>query len=437
MAEFFGSTTPFAEPLWYSRPGSSNYGDSHRRLRDEVRRYVDNEIKPFYSQWEAMGSIPVLKRHSKLGYTAILLGPSAVSMYHDADFMLPGNIPPQEWDSFHNLIATDEIARCSSLGVIWALGCGNMIGCTPIVYHGNEEQKSKWLPSVLRHEISFCQGITEPCAGSDVASISMKAERRGEVFVINGIKDWVTNGMYADFCTAAVRTDDGGAAGISVIVIPLNVHGVSRTDIPRSGVALGGVATLTFKDVEVPVNNIIGVLNEGFKLIMVGFNQQRLWIAGNCLRLARVCLEDAYKYALTRQTFGRPLIERQTIKLKFSNIGMQIVSTYALLESVMQIRKSAAIAAANGNCNGSNIGGLCALTKVSAARATELSVRECQQIMGAAGYAKHGPGARIEQISRDVRVLVIGGGSDEILSEMSLSQERKDLEKISSLHFHI
>lgn len=165
-------------------------------------------------------------------------------------------------------------------------------------------------------------------------------------------------------------------------------------------------------------------------LIYAGFNHERLWIASNCLRLARVCVEDAYQHAITRHTFGKPLIERQVIRLKFANIGMQVTSTYALIESLVQLCNRTRLQ--GGDEAGTPIGGLCALTKVNAARALELAVRECQQIMGALGYTRGGPGDRIERISRDMRVLVIGGGSDEILSEMCLMQESKDLQKIMS-----
>ncbi|KAB8075705.1 acyl-CoA dehydrogenase/oxidase [Aspergillus leporis] len=431
MAEFFGSSTPFAEPLWYSRTGNPHYTDSHRRLRDEIRRYVDTEIEPFCSEWEANRSVPkaVLKRHSDLGYTAILLNPAAIGKYL-GDIKLPGRVSSNEWDSFHDLIAIDEMARCGSLGVLWALGCGNAIGCPPVINFGTEKQKSRWLPPVIRGEIRLCLGITEPQAGSDVASISTTAQRQDNVFIVNGTKQWVTNGLFAHYCTAVVRTGGAGKAGISLLVIPLDSKGVSRTEIHSSGVASSGCATLKFDNVEVPAENLIGNLNEGFKLIMSSLNHERLWIAGNCLRLARICLEDSYKHALTRQTFGKPLIDRQAIRLKFANVGMQIMSAYALLESLVQVRESAFKRATNIDELGSNIGGLCALAKVSAGRATELAVRESQQILGALGYTRAGPGARVERISRDLRVLIIGGGSEEILSEMSVMQERKDLEEL-------
>ncbi|OLN84392.1 putative acyl-CoA dehydrogenase YngJ 1 [Colletotrichum chlorophyti] len=251
----------------------------------------------------------------------------------------------------------------------------------------------------------------------------MKAERRGDVFIVNGTKKWVTNGMFAHYCTAAVRTGGQGRTGISLLIIPLDAPGVTRSKIESSGVAS---SALDFSNVEVPVGNLLGEENTGFRILMTSFDHHRLWIAGNCIRLARVCLEDAYEHAQTRETFGKPLIGHQAIRLKFANLGAQIMSSYALLESLVTVRHHNFV---NPTCRHNDIGGLCALAKVTAARAFEHAVKESQQIMGALGYTRSGPGARVERLSRDMRVLVIGGGSEEILSEMSVLQEKKDLEK--------
>ncbi|GJC87931.1 acyl-CoA dehydrogenase apdG [Colletotrichum liriopes] len=281
--------------------------------------------------------------------------------------------------------------------------------------------------------------------GSDVANLSTTAQRRGDVFFVNGVKRWVTNGMFADYCTAAVRTGGEGRTGISLLIIPLDLPGVTRSKIHSSGVASSGTAALEFLNVEVPVENLVGEENTGFSILMKsrwiipltglgatelitceGFDHHRMWIAGNCIRLARVCLEDAFQHALTRHTFGKPLIDRQAIRLKLANLGAQIMSSYALLESLVAVQHGSSIYSPHGH---TSMGGLCAVVKVSAARAFELAVRESQQIMGALGYTRTGPGCRVERLSRDMRVLVIGGGSEEILSELSILQERKDLER--------
>ncbi|KZL71680.1 acyl-CoA dehydrogenase [Colletotrichum tofieldiae] len=427
MFHAFGSSTPFAEPLWYSRDGNLHFKESHRKLRNAIRSYVDTEIAPFCEKWEEDGHVPaeVLKRHSTLGYTAALINPRAIEQYL-GDLELPGGVSPKEWDAFHDLIVTDEIARCGSLGVLWALGCGNAIACPPLVQLGTEEQKETFLPSVVNGTTRFCLGITEPEVGSDVANLSTTAQRRGDVFFVNGVKRWVTNGMFADYCTAAVRTGGDGRTGISLLIIPLDLPGVTRSKIHSSGVASSGTAALEFLNVEVPVENLVGEENTGFSILMKSFDHHRMWIAGNCIRLARVCLEDAFQHALTRNTFGKPLIDRQAIRLKLANLGAQIMSSYALLESLVAVQHRSSIYSPHGH---TGMGGLCALVKVSAARAFELAVRESQQIMGALGYTRTGPGCRVERLSRDMRVLVIGGGSEEILSELSILQERKDLER--------
>lgn len=157
------SKAPFGDPLWLSRHiGSLSYTDSHRRLQQEARTYVDTHISPFCEQWELQGSVPldVIQRHSELGYMAVSVYPLATDYVRDQ--RLPGDIKPEDWDGFHDLIVIDEIARCGYLGVIWALSCGNSIGAPPLVNFGTEQQKERFLPDVLHGKSRFCLGVTEP-----------------------------------------------------------------------------------------------------------------------------------------------------------------------------------------------------------------------------------------------------------------------------------
>ena len=178
---------------------------------------------------------------------------------------LPADIKPEQWDGFHDLIMIDEIARCGYLGVVWALTCGNSIGAPPLVNFGSEKQKKQFLPRVLNGKTRFCLGVTEPdgmsqfpskatcmylqeyalivrfvLAGSDVAGITTIAERRGDVYIVNGTKKWITNGMFADYCTAAVRTGGEGRKGVSALIISLKVKGVTCKKIENSGVFASG-----------------------------------------------------------------------------------------------------------------------------------------------------------------------------------------------------
>jgi len=344
---------------------------------------------------------------------------------------LPANIPPTgtcskqtlitlEWDGFHDLVVIDEIARCGYLGVNWGLSCGNTIGCPPIINYGSPEQKKRFLQSILRGEKRMCLAITEPIAGSDVAGIQTTAHKShdGKYYIVNGQKKWITNGIWADYCTCAVRTGGSGAPGISALIVPLkNYPGVTLRKLQNSGVNASGSTFIEFDDVKVPVENLLGKENEGFKIVMSNFNHERLWLGITSLRLARVCCEDAYSHAVTRHTFGKPLLSNQVIRAKFTEMGRMIETTQALLENM--IYHSTTV---DSERREKDLAAWYALIKVQAGRTLEFVNREAQQVLGGLGYARGGRGGRVEQISRDLRVLVVGGGSDEILTDLVARQ---------------
>ncbi|KIX97671.1 uncharacterized protein Z520_06449 [Fonsecaea multimorphosa CBS 102226] len=435
------SPAPYADPPWLSRDVSPYYTASHRRLQAEAREYVTTHITPFCEDWERQGSVPkdVILNHARLGYMAVSIYPLAVAQIKALGQRLPGDIDPEEWDGFHDLIVIDEIARCGYLGVIWALSCGNSIGAPPLINFGSEEQKARFLPDVIAGRSRFCLGVTEPDAGSDVAGITTTAERRGDVYIVNGAKKWITNAIFADYCTAAVRTGEPGRSGVSALIIPLSAPGVKCSKIENSGVNASGSTYIEFDDVAVPVSNLLGTENRGFDIIMSNFNHERLWLACTSLRMARVCIEDAHAHALRRETFGKPLIANQVISAKFADFARDVEPVYAYLESIVYLteherkrkaqgRRAGNLAASQGDLN---LGGMIATLKTSAGRVLERVNRDAQQIMGGAGYSRTGKGARIEQISRDVRVMVVGGGSDEILSDLAVKLETKELQRLT------
>ncbi|PSN66692.1 acyl-CoA dehydrogenase NM domain-like protein [Corynespora cassiicola Philippines] len=432
------SYIPFADPLWHhqSRP-SPYYNESHFRLQRELRAYVSEHISPNCAEWEAAGHIPtsVLERHASLGYSAVSIFPLAEAHHLqpttsqlDASQLgqqrLPAGIKAEEWDAFHDLVFIDEMARCGYLGIVWGLSCGNSIGVPPLINFGTEEQKKRWLPDVLRGRVRFCLGVTEPDAGSDVANITTTAvlNAKGDAYIVDGAKKWITNAIFADYCTAAVRTgtEESGRKGVSALIIPLKAKGVTLRKLENSGVNASGSTYIEFDNVEVPVGNLLGRENAGFEIIMSNFNHERLWLACTSLRMARVCAEDAYTHSITRETFGKKLIENQVIRQKISLFGRQIDSTHALMEQLVYIALQKSDIRSL-----SYVGGLMANLKVQAGRTLEQVVREAQQVLGGLGYSKTGKGARIEQISRDVRVMVVGGGSEEILVDLAAREEIK------------
>ncbi|EED12838.1 acyl-CoA dehydrogenase [Talaromyces stipitatus ATCC 10500] len=413
---------PYSEPLLPQLDiKNPHYTETHHHLRRYVRDYVETNIIPYAQEWEEAGEVPeeVRLRHCHLGFSIV----HPLTSLEDADNIpLPGGVPREKWDTWCSLIVADELTRCGFVGVVWGLGGGNSIGAPSIARFGTPEQRKRWLPGVASGKTRFCLGITEPDAGSDVANISTTAKTEGDYYIVNGAKKWITNGLWADYCTAAVRTGGPGRKGVSVLVIPLKQKGVTRKRMHNSGVNASGSTFLEFDDVRVPADHLIGRVNEGFQIVMSNFNSERLSLACAALRLARVCVEDAFNYAVQRETFGAPLITRQAIQFKITKCGMLIEPAQSFLEQLVYI-----IETTKDRPNAGNIGGMTALLKVMSTRALEKCVREAQQIFGGAGYNKGGKGVRVEQISRDVRVHVVGGGSEEIMMGLALQEEIKAL----------
>jgi alkylation response protein AidB-like acyl-CoA dehydrogenase len=178
-----------------------------------------------------------------------------------------------------------------------------------------------------------------------------------------------------------------------------------------------GSTFIEFDDVKVPLENLLGAENAGFKIVMSNFNHERLLLGIIALRMARVCCEDAYSHAITRKTFGKPLISNQVIRAKFTDMGRSIETLHALIENL--IFHSTTVTPERRE---SDLAAWYALVKVQAGRTLEMVNREAQQVLGGLGYSRGGRGGRVEQISRDLRVMVVGGGSDEILTDMIARQ---------------
>ncbi len=342
---------------------------------------------------------------------------------------LPAGIAPEKWDNLHNVIVIDELMRLP-LGVNWGLGGGNGIGGPPLVNWGTEELKREILPDVYLGKKRMCLGVTEPTAGSDVANIKTTAvlSSDGEHYIVNGSKKWITNGIWADYCTCISRTGDAesGAGGISVILLPLNLPGVERRKLQNSGVNASGSTLLTFDDVKVPRKYLLGKENQGFMVVMTNFNGERLALAVAALRMARTCIEDSYKYACKRHVFGKPLVAQPVIQAKFADMGRLVEALQAFVEAMAHAMRACGTSKQGKRLADLELGGKIALLKVQASSTLEFCSRESQQVLGGLGYQRGGShdGVRIEQISRDIRVIAVGGGSHEIMQSLGFRQEQ-------------
>ncbi|KAJ5599221.1 hypothetical protein N7450_000288 [Penicillium hetheringtonii] len=413
MTSALTSDIPGADPAWHTQNDHPFYKPSHHRLQRFVREYVDTYIAPNVEDWEKAGEIPaeVFKRHASLGFLAVSAFPLPKDYLSGVD--LPAGLSMDEWDEFHDAIIIDEMARCGYLGTVWGINGGAAVGGPPLHHYGTAEQKKKYLAPLLRGEQRHCLGVTEPAIGSDVAGLITTAKRSadGKSYLINGEKK-----MGHARSKGRSRTGPPTAKGISVFIVPLDSKGISRRKMENSGVNSSGSTFMELDDVVVPVGNMLGKENQGFEIIMSTFAHERLWVGITALRLSRVAYEDAYRHALKRKTFGKPLFENQVIRQKFSRMANLLEPTQAYMEHLVY---------RSVRMPGLEFSPLAAMLKVQAAHHLEKVSRETQQVFGGLGYSRGGQGSRVEQISRDVRVLVVSGGSEEILLDMIAKQQRR------------
>lgn len=376
---------------WRAR--SPYYNESHEAVAQSVRRFVEREIAPHIDRWELEGELP-RALHVAAARAGILgLGYPEEYGGHSAGF-----------DLFHGMTQTEELCRVGAGG----LGASLMthgIGLPPVLALGSDELKQRITPGVLAGEILIALGITEPSGGSDVANLKTRAEAKGDHYVVNGSKTFITSGMRADYLTTAVRTGGAGAGGVSLLLVPMDVPGVSRSRLDKMGWRCSDTATIHFDDVVVPRENLIGTENAGFIGIMRNFNRERLGMAMGCCGFARVCLDEAVAWAQQRETFGKALVKHQSIRIKLADMARQIDATQAWVDlCAWQVQ------------NGCDQPADFALLKVQATQMLERVARDAAQVLGGASYIT---GSKVERIYREVRVNAIGGGSEEIMLDLA------------------
>jgi acyl-CoA dehydrogenase len=376
---------------WRAR--SPFYDESHQAVAESVRRFVEREIEPNIDAWEDARALP-RELHRKAADAGILgLGYPEEYGGHSNGF-----------DIFHSLTQSEELARPGAGGLTASL-MTHGIGLPPILRMGSEEMKRRVAPEVLSGEKIIALAITEPSGGSDVAQLRTRAERVGNKYVVNGSKTFITSGMRADYYTVAVRTGGPGMAGVSLMLIEKGMPGFTQTPLEKMGWHCSDTAALYFDDVEVPPENLIGPENAGFMGIMQNFNGERLGMAHGCCAYARVCLDEAARWAVERETFGKRLAQHQSIRIKLADMARQVEATQAWVDLCAWQNRE-------GKAKPADF----AMLKVQATRMLESVAREAAQVLGGASYLK---GSKVERIYREVRVNAIGGGSEEIMLDLA------------------
>lgn len=415
----FGDLVPFGDANWYQGYYSPYYNESHAALRKEVREWVDEKIQPFVDEWDVTGQIPqeVFHEFADRGYLASLTGlKNFPTEYTDRRLSC---VPLEKFDVFHEFVILEELCRAGSGGVVWNLTGGFTIGSPPVFKFAKDAIRKRVLPEILSGRKRICLAITEPQAGSDVANLTTTAElsEDGKHYIVNGAKKWITNSVWADYFTTAVRTGGEGMGGISVLLIERTMPGVNVRKMETQGMRVSGSGYVTFEDVKVPVENLIGKENKGFKTIVTNFNHERLGIIGQAVRFSRLLYEEAMKYSQKRRTFGKKLFDHDVIRNKLGQMASKTEAGQAWLESLIyqcqQMGDEEAMI---------RLGGAIAGAKAFSTQTMEFCAREASQIFGGLSYTRGGQGAKVERLYREVRAYAIPGGSEEIMFDLSMRQ---------------
>ncbi|MBB4633355.1 acyl-CoA dehydrogenase family protein [Sphingosinicella soli] len=383
-----------------TRPMPHYFSAEHEQYRSSLRDFVDREIAPFVNDWDESETFPrdLYRKFGELG---------ALGIGYAEDL---GGTPA---DIFYHLITSEEVARAGCGGLSASL-LSHTIGLPPVAAYGSEALKRRVVPPVLAGEKISALAVTEPGGGSDVASLKCTAVRDGEHYVLSGEKTFITSGMRADFITVAVRTGPGskGAGGVSALLVDADTPGLTRTALKKMGWWCSDTAHLHFENVRVPVGNLLGTEHEGFKVFMKNFNSERLSMSVAACAYAQVCLDEALAWARDRVTFGQPLSHRQVIRHKLVDMALKVDAARTFVyELAWQLE--------HRHGDPEHLVARACMAKILSTQAMQFCADQAVQILGGMGYMR---GTRSERIYREAKVMIIGGGSEEILKDLTARQ---------------
>jgi butyryl-CoA dehydrogenase len=362
--------------------------EEQQQLRDMCRQFADKELVPHARRWDEEHHHPAeaVRKLADLGLMAVAV--------------------PAEWggagmDNVSYALAMEEVSRgCASTGVIMSVN--NSLYCDPILKFGSDAQRREFLEPFARGERLGCFGLTEPQAGSDAAAQKTTAVKDGDNYVVNGSKNWITNGPQADAMVLFAMTDTkAGHKGISAFVVPTGTPGFTRAKADRKlGICASHSCSMFFEDMRVPARNLLGKEGDGFKIAMATLDGGRIGIAAQALGIARAAFEEAVAYAKQRSTFGKPIGEHQAIGFMLADMATELDAARLLVLRAAWLKDRGVRHSAES-----------AMAKLYASEASHRVTHKAIQVFGGSGFSKE---FDVERHYRDARITEIYEGTSEI-----------------------
>ena len=367
--------------------------EQHQAIRQTVKKFVEQELNPHIDAWEEAEQFPAHEVFRKLG-----------------DLGLLGITKPTEFgglglDATFNVAFAEELGHCTDGALPMAIGVVTDMSTPALARFGSDELRREFLAPTIAGERVSAIGVSEPGAGSDVASITTTARRDGDDYVIDGSKMWITNGLQADWICLLATTGDGPAhANKSLIVVPMDSPGITRSKIQKLGMRASDTAQLFFDGVRVPVRHRIGEEGRGFVMQMKQFQEERLFVsATNLVTFDRLIAQTA-EYARQRKAFGQSILDNQTVHFRLAELQTEVEALRALI-----YRASAMLVEDQDDPEVVKLASMC---KLKSGRLARELTDACLQFWGGMGFTWDNPLARAY---RDLRLGSIGGGADEVM----------------------
>ena len=368
------------------------FSEEHEMFRKSLRDFLKREVKPNLNKWENDGKIPkeIWKKMGEMGF----LGLSYPEKYGG------GNL-----DFFFEVVLNEEMAKLNSGGFTITQQAVQYMSGPYILKYGSDMLKSKYLPGIISGNLISCIGITEPNTGSDVQNIQTNAIKKGDNYIVNGSKTFITNGVYGDFVVTVVKTDLAARSkGISLLVIDLDSPGITKTKIDKLGWRSSDTAELSFDNVVVPSENLVGEEGKGFYYLMNGLQLERLCFMPSSIAAMEFAISESLNYMNERKAFGKSINKLQVLRHGIAQLSSEIeaLKVFSYYCCSLYDKKIYDVK-------------LCSMGKLLCTELHEKVSTQCLQFFGGNGYTEDYPMARMY---RDSRVGTIGGGTSEIMREI-------------------